>query len=175
MIKTDRLIIRRFRANDWRDLYEYLSDPDVVLYEPYNVYNIDMCIREAAERAKDRAFWAVCLKEGGKVIGNLYLEKKDFETWELGFIFNKRYQGQGYAVESAKALMDYAFLKYETRRIIAMCNPENKHSWRLLERLGLRREGHLIRNIYFKTDDNGQPIWLDTYLFGLLFEEWKHA
>ena len=54
-----------------------------------------------------------------------------------------------------------------------MCNPLNKPSWKLLERLGFRREGHLIKNIYFKKDSLGDPIWSDTYEYGILAEEWK--
>lgn len=44
------------------------------------------------------------------------------------------------------------------RRIIAMCNPENTPSWKLMERLQMRRKGILLKNIYFKTDKNGNPI-----------------
>jgi RimJ/RimL family protein N-acetyltransferase len=172
MIKTERLIIRRFRADDWQDLHEYLSDPDVVYYEPYCIYSQDESREEAARRAEDIDFWAVALKDGGKVIGNLYLGKQDFDTYELGFVFNKRYQGQGYAYESAKSLIEYTF-NNGARRIIAMCNPKNEKSWRLIERLGLRREGHLKRNIYFKSDGEGRPIWVDTYLYGILADEWK--
>jgi RimJ/RimL family protein N-acetyltransferase len=174
MIETERLIIRRFLASDWQDLHEYLSDPDVVRFEPYCIFTMEESKSEAFRRSNDMDFWAVCLKEGGKVIGNLYLSKQDFETYELGFVFNKRFQGQGYAFESAKSMIEYAFNKYGARRIIAMCNPENERSWRLIERLGLRREGHLKRNIYFKTDSKGQPVWSDTYLYGILAEEYSH-
>lgn len=173
MIETDRLVIRRFCAEDCYDLHEYLSDPDVVFYEPYCVFTLEESKSEAVRRSHDTDFWAVCLKEGGKLIGNLYLSKQDFDTFELGFVFSKHYQGQGYAFESAGALINDTFLNQEARRIIAMCNPENEKSWHLIERLGLRREGCLKRNIYFKTDSKGQPIWVDTYLYGILRDEWK--
>ena len=52
-----------------------------------------------------------------------------------------------------------------------MCNPVNTTSWRLLERLGMRREGHLIQNIYFKKDENGEPIWSDTFEYAILKNE----
>jgi RimJ/RimL family protein N-acetyltransferase len=173
MLETERLLIRRFKGGDWHDLHEYLSDPEVVFYEPYCIYTPEESKSEALRRAGDTDFWAVALKDGGKVIGNLFLSKQDFDTWELGFVFNKRFQGRGYALESAAALIEHAFKKHEARRIIAMCNPDNEKSWRLLERLGLRREGHLKRNIYFKTDGKGQPVWHDTYLYGILADEWK--
>jgi [ribosomal protein S5]-alanine N-acetyltransferase len=172
MIETQRLEVRRFTSDDWKDLYEYLSDPKVVFYEPYEVFKEDECKSEAIRRSKDDAFWAVCLKENKKLIGNIYLSKQDFDTWELGYVFNYNYQGNGYASESARAVVNYAIKQFKARRIIAMCNPDNEKSWRLLERLNMRREGYLKKNIYFKTDDNNRPIWQDTYEYGILSSEW---
>ncbi len=92
-IITDRLIIRRFEQNDWQDLYEYLSDKEVVAFEPYDIYSKNQAKEEAIRRSNNEAFYAVCLKENGKLIGNLYLGKEDFSTWELGYVFNRKYQG----------------------------------------------------------------------------------
>jgi len=125
-IITDRLIIRRFDQNDWQDLYEYLSDEEVVKYEPYDIFSEEQAKEEAAKRSKDESFYAVCLKENRKLIGNLYLCKGYFDTWELGYVFNRKYQGKGYATEGVKALLDYAFTHLGARRIIAMCNPQNE-------------------------------------------------
>jgi RimJ/RimL family protein N-acetyltransferase len=91
----------------------------------------------------------------------------------LGYVFNASYHGKGYATESAKALLDLAFRDSKARRIIAMCNPENESSWRLLERLHMRREGHLIKNIFFKVDESNTPIWQDTYEYAILAQEWE--
>jgi RimJ/RimL family protein N-acetyltransferase len=173
LLETSRLLLRRFRAGDWEDLHEYLSDAEVVLYEPYCVFSPEESRSEAVRRAGDRDYWAVCLKDGGKLIGNLYLARQEFETFELGFVFNKKYQGQGYVTESAGALVGYAFKDLEARRVIAMCNPINIKSWHVLERLGMRREGHMRRNVYFKTDPSGRPVWVDTYLYAILEDEWQ--
>jgi [ribosomal protein S5]-alanine N-acetyltransferase len=175
MIETQRLTIRRFAPGDWNDLYEYLSDPVVVFYEPYGVFTEDECRREAAGRSKNSAFWAVCLKSSQKVIGNIYLSKQEYDTWELGYVFNAAYQGNGYATESARAVVSHAITSCGARRIVAMCNPENEKSWRLLERLKMRREGHLKQNIYFKTDHGHHPLWQDTYEYGILSDEWGLA
>ena len=75
--------------------------------------------------------------------------------------------------ESAAALMEHAFAKQGARRIIAMASPVNTKSWRVLERLGMRREGHLKRNVFFKTDTEGRPVWLDTYMYAILEDEWR--
>lgn len=172
-LTTERLIIRSFTKNDWKDLYEYLSDERVIRYEPYEVFSEEQCKHEAIQRSKNEAFLAVCLKESNKVIGNLYFAEQDFKTWEIGYVFNHSYQGVGYATEGAKEILREAFVHLGARRIIAMCNPENSASWRLLERLGMRREGHLIKNIYFKKDEAGGPIWQDTYEYAILEEEWR--
>ena len=171
-LETERLVIRRFKEEDWKDLYEYLSDEEVVRYEPYQAFSIEASQNEAKSRAERPAFLAVCLKENNKLIGNIYFAKQEFKTWEIGYVFNRSYQGRGYATEAANAVIAYGFNTRGARRIVAMCNPLNTASWRLLERLGMRREGHLKQNIYFKKDEKGNPIWSDTYEYAILKDEY---
>jgi len=171
-METKRLLIRRFTAADWQDLFEYLSQPIVVKYEPYETFTEETCKQEAVRRSKDNNFWAICLKDCEKLIGNIYISKQEFDTWELGYVFSANYQGMGYATEAAQAIVDDVFRNHNAHRIIAMCNPLNKPSWKLLERLGMRREGRQLQNIYFKKDDDGNPIWQDTYEYGILATEW---
>ena len=175
-LETERLIIRKFEENDWQDLYEYLSDEAVVKYEPYDVLGEEECKLWAICRSQDTAFWAVCLKENNKLIGNLYFEQqepKEFLTWELGYVFNATYQHKGYATESSRALLRYSFEKLKIHRIIAMCNPENSASWRLMERLGMNREGFFRKKAFFKRDEIGNPIWHDAYEYGILAEDFR--
>ncbi|MBB5197734.1 GNAT family N-acetyltransferase [Anaerocolumna cellulosilytica] len=171
-IITERLIIRRFLKTDWQDLYEYLSDPEVVYFEPYEVYTQEQAMEEAIRRIDHTSFFAVCLKDSQKLIGNLYFNRGDFDTWELGYVFNRTFQKQGYAMESATALINHAFSCLGARRIIARCSTKNVSSWRLLERLRLRREGMFLQNVYFKTKPNGEPDWFDSYSYAILKEEW---
>lgn len=175
VMETERLIIRRFRAEDWEDLYDYLSQEDVVKYEPCDVFNEEESRTEALRRSTDSAFWAVCLKSTGKMIGNLYFqqsEPKDYGTWEFGYVLNSDFQGYGYATEACNQLLNYGFEMLKMRRVIANCDPSNTRSWKLLERLKLRREGHFMQTGYFKCDNNGDPIWHDTFSYGLLRSEW---
>src|SRR5690349_21510114 len=153
-METERLLLRRFNFDDWQDLFEYLSQEKVVKYEPYGVFTEEASKQEAVKRSENDAFWAVSLKDSKKMIGNIYLSKQEFDTWELGYVFNANYQGKGYATEAARALVDYVFKQKNAHRIIAMCNPLNESSWKLLERLGMRREGYLLQNIYFKKDES---------------------
>ena len=171
MIRTERLLLRQFSPDDWRDLHEYLSQPKTVQYEPYDVFSIEQAKQEAARRCADESFWAVVLPSG-KVIGNVWLAKGGFDTWQLGYVFNCDYWGHGYATEACRAALDDVFANHSAHRITATVNPANEPSWRLLERLGFRREGHLLKNVFFRTDAEGQPVWQDTYEYALLASEW---
>lgn len=175
VMETERLLIRRFTAEDWQDLYDYLSKEEVVKYEPYDVFDVAGSKAEALRRSSDGAFWAVCLKSTGKVIGNLYFQQSEpqaFGTWEFGYVFHSDFQGSGYATEACKQLLTYGFEHLKMRRVIACCDPDNTRSWKLLERLNLRREGHFKQTGYFKHNSDGDPIWHDTFSYGMLNNEW---
>ena len=172
-IETERLILRRFQPEDWADLYEYLSQPETVRFEPYEPFTEEAVRQEAVNRAANADFWAVVRKSDQKLIGNLYFSKQEFDSWKLGYVFNQHHWHCGYAAEACKALMNHAFTVMNVRRVTAMCNPINESSWRLLERIGFIREGHLRKNIYFKKDADGNPIWLDTFIYGLFEDEWR--
>ena len=164
-IVTERLTLRDFKASDADELYAYLSDPEVVRFEPYKPFTREQSAAEAARRSADPSFWAVCLN--GRVIGNLYLHQENDTEWELGYVFAHAYHGHGYATEAARALIDHTFATTDARKIIAMCDPLNAPSWRLMERLGMKRVKELTKNVYFFHDEQGQPIWHDTYVYEL--------
>ena len=172
-IETERLIIRKFRPDDFTELYEYLSDSNVVRHEPYEPYTWEQTKREAEFRSNSEEYFAVTMKGDGRLIGNLYLGKRDFDTYELGYVFNREWQMCGYASESAEALLRYAFGTLKAHRVIAKCNALNYRSYKLMERLGMRREAELKKNVYFKRDSSGNPIWQDTLQYAILLEEWK--
>ncbi|MEK4511929.1 GNAT family N-acetyltransferase [Paenibacillus sp. FSL K6-2524] len=178
MMDTERLVIRRFVPEDGEDLYQYLSLPEVVLYEPYPVFSKEDCFREALRRYEEKdnnAFWAVCLKHNNKMIGHLYfkqVELEHFMTWTLGYVFNPNYYSQGYATESARRILQYGFEELHCHRIIAGADIRNTASWRLLERLGMRREAHMLQNATFKRTEDGEPIWVDSYHYAILASKW---
>lgn len=87
-ILTKRLLLRSFRAADAQELYEYLSDPKVVKFEPYYPYSFEAAAQEAERRAGDESFIAVCLKDSGRLIGNIYLAPEEFGSWEIGWVFS---------------------------------------------------------------------------------------
>lgn len=167
--ETQRLILRRFRKEDIQDLYEYLSDEEVVRFEPYRPMDLQAVGENLDWRISTEEMIAVELKTTGKLIGNVYLGKRDFEALEIGYAFNRQFWGQGYATESCKALIELAVSR-GIHRVYAECDPCNIASWKLLEKLGFRREAHLRKNIYFWKDAQDNPIWKDTYVYGFLGE-----
>jgi RimJ/RimL family protein N-acetyltransferase len=171
MIETERLTIRRFCENDYADLYEYLSDPSIYTFEPGKPINIDEAKMLSLQRSKENDFLAVVLRFTGKMIGHLYfrqIEPAERLTWELGYIFNPKYHGNGYATESASALVKYAFSNLGTHRVMARCNPDNGASWKLLERIGFTREAHFKKFGFVHRDSNGNPIWNDVFEYSLI-------
>lgn len=169
-IETQRLILRRFRKDDLQDLYEYLSDGEVVRFEPYKPMNMQKAAENLKWRISMDEMVAVELKSTGKMIGNIYLGKRDYDSLEIGFVFNRQYWGQGYATESCKEMMKRAFSK-GVHRIYAECDPNNLGSCGLLERLGFKREAHFRKNVYFWKDIHGDPIWKDSFIYGILRED----
>ena len=167
--ETRRLILRRYKKEDAQDLFEYLSDKEVVKYEPHKPLTFDETTENLVWRISTDEMIAVELKHSHKMIGNVYMGKRDFEALELGYVFNRNYWGYGYAAESCKALIGRAFLN-SIHRIYAECDPDNRSSWKLLETLGFHREAHFRKNVYFWKDEAGKPIWKDTYVYAKLNE-----
>ena len=104
------------------------------------------------------------------MIGNIYCGKRDFAAREVGYIVNKRYQQKGYAAEALSAVIAQAF-KDGAHRVYAECDARNVPSWKLLEKVGLRREAYFRRNIWFHRDENDTPVWKDTLVYAILEDE----
>lgn len=175
ILTTNRLVLRPFLPEDWEDLYAYLSNEKTVQYQPYGPFTKAQAKAEAVCRSQNNAFWAITLKTTGRLIGHLYLAPKEpvrFGTSELGYVLHPDFEHAGYATEACIALINHAFESPAIRRITAECNVLNTSSWKLLERLTFTREAHLRAHAYFKVTKKHQPIWIDSYIYGLLKEEW---
>ena len=167
LAETERLILRRYQKEDLQDLFEYLSDKEVVEYEPYKPLTLDEAKENLKWRIGTDEMIAMELKSSHKMIGNVYMGKREFEAREIGYVLNRNYWGQGYAAESCEALIQRAFSN-GIHRIYAECDPLNQRSWKLLEALGFQREAHFRKNVYFWKDENEKAIWKDTYVYAKL-------
>jgi len=166
-IETERLVLRNFTKDDFDDLFEYISDKETVKFEPYEAMSESRCKEDLQWRTTCDEMIAMELKETGKVIGHVYMGNRDFESKELGYVLNKKFWHKGYAKEACLAVVEDAFKK-GVHRVFAECDPLNENSWRLLEALGFEKEAYFKQNVYFWKDENGNPIWKDTFVYGKL-------
>ena len=166
-IETGRLILRAFRESDYDDLFEFLAQLEDDAFEGYPGITYENGREHLKYRVGSEEFYAIELKDTGKVIGNVYCGKRDFEARGVGYIVDKRFQRMGYAREALRAVVRQAFDE-GAHRVYAECDPRNDCSWRLLESAGFRREARLRQNIFFHRDERGEPIWKDTYVYALL-------
>lgn len=74
---------------------------------------------------------------------------------------------QGYMSEAVEALVRHGFAHAAIHRVVAHCNSEHPAPWRLLEKIGFRREGLLRQNIFFHQNALGEPIWTDTRVYAM--------
>lgn len=172
LIETRRLVIRPFRPDDWKAVYEYMSDRDVTTYLPKGqlteVQTREFLTRNSGENAEAMA---LTIKADQRLIGHMLFHPWFAPlTYEIGWVLNKRYHRQGYATEAAFALLEYGFDTLQLHRMIATCQPENVPSYRIMEKLGMRREGHFRQCIY-----RGEDQWWDEYFYAILADEWFEA
>ncbi|MBM7713249.1 RimJ/RimL family protein N-acetyltransferase [Bacillus thermophilus] len=168
-IKTKRLLIREFESKDWQAVYAYTSDSNVMKYIPEGVFTEKDAKEFVSKNTGDDAekFPVVLIAED-IVIGHIVFHKYFGEhTYEIGWVFNPKYQNRGYASEAAKAILEYGFKEMNLHRIIATCQPENIPSYRVMEKIGMRREG-----FFKKCIPNGNEWW-DEYYYAILEEEFK--
>jgi RimJ/RimL family protein N-acetyltransferase len=114
---------------------------------------------------------AIVRSRDGSLIGNAGLRMKNPEDHEaeLGFEIAPPHWGKGHATEAAQALLRFGFEQQQLHRVWATCLTENRASSRVLDKLGMQREGRLRENRWFK------GRWWDTFIYGILFYEWRGA
>ena len=174
-IETERLVLRRLADEDLGHFLDYLNDPVVARYQSWESYTEEQA-REVIGRQRGlepgtpgRWFtFAAESKEAGHLIGHVALSVKadDHRQAELGFTFARGHQGRGLAREAAESVLDYAFGVLGLHRVVAITDCENGRSAALLGRLGMRREGHFVENVWFK------GAWGSEYLYAVLRREW---
>ncbi len=159
-VRTARLVLRRFDADDLEPLLAFHSDPEAVRYVPYPPRDRAAVTSVLKRKTTSTAFrqegdlieLAVTLAENGTLVGDvlLVLRSVEHETLEVGYIFSPAHGGQGYATEAVRALLDLAFSELGARRVVARVDVRNTPSRTLLAGLGLRLEAHLVENEWFK-------------------------
>ncbi len=174
-IITDRLIIRPFVEADAAELFEYISNPRVNCFMDDKVTTLAQAKAKARKRANDKTCLAVCLKETGALIGELLLHHdgpEQADTYSVGWNFNEKVEGKGYASESAHALFEHLFTQRDARRLYAYVEDNNFKSQKLCEKLGMRKEACFDEFISFVNNPDGTPKYENTFLYAILKKEW---
>ena len=174
-VLTQRLSIRPAVPADAPAMYAYRGREAVAHWLTTWPQNLQEWERHLAGRINNQ----LVVERDGVVIGDLQLDVRD--PWsqlevkeqaagtvaEIGYVFDPGYAGQGYATEAGQALLRIAFEGVGVRRVIAQCSADNQPSWRLIERLGMRRE-----ELSVKAELHRSGVWVDAMTYALLRDEW---
>ncbi|BCP52635.1 acetyltransferase [Kaistia sp. 32K] len=174
-LATDRLTLRPFAEADFTAYAAYHALPEVYryLYAAPPVGDalraqFDATLQAPFEADGDVFRLAVVTKDDDAVIGEtlLKLASRAALQGEVGYIFHPASAGKGYATEAVARMIDFGFVRFGFHRIFARLDAANRGSVGVVERLGLRREAHLVQNDRF----DGQ--WGDEYIYAVLASEW---
>lgn len=176
-LETPRLVLRPFRSDDLEAFVAYRSDPENARYQGWEApFSREAGIRFIQEMMHqplgEPGSWyqvAIERKVDGRLIGDCalhFLENAPNQV-EIGFTLDRAAQGQGYGVEAVTRVLGYLFDDLDYHRVIAICDVNNVRSARLLERVGMRREGHFIENFWLK------GAWTSEYHYAILQREWR--
>lgn len=177
-LRTTRLVLRPLRSSDLDDVFVYQSDPEALRYMLWPVRDR----KGASEHLERRSRMTTLAKDGdplalaietrdapGRVVGevNIRLTSVANRQAEVGWILNPAFQGRGYAQEAAERMVELCFETLGSHRVHAELDPRNSASVGLCERLGMRKEAHLVEDILLKGE------WADTGIYGILESEWR--
>ncbi|MFI0423083.1 GNAT family N-acetyltransferase [Spongiactinospora sp. 9N601] len=176
-IETARLLLRPYTMDDLDGLHDFHSRPDVVRYLYWDARTRDET--KAALQTKigqaefneenDTLCIAAELRDTGALVGDMYLfwRSKEHRQGEIGFVFHPDHHGRGLATEASREILRLGFEELGLHRIYGRCDARNSASAKLMERLGMRREAHLVENEIFKGE------WSDELVFAMLRREWR--
>ncbi|MEI6287324.1 MAG: GNAT family N-acetyltransferase [Bacillota bacterium] len=174
-LETERIILRTITKTDLDDFLHYRSSAEVARYQFWEPFSRQQAIEYLDKYAHSKpgvpGEWfqlGIVDKITSRLIGDcsIKLDSCDQRIAEVGFSLSHDYQNQGFASEALRGLFDYAFNELNVHRIFAITDCENRACVKLLERLKMRREGHFLKNIWFKGN------WGSEYCYAILECEW---
>ena len=169
-LNTERLLLRPFAFEDVDDVLGYATDPEVARYlplpQPYKRDDaVEFVARQVLSEWSTRPTFAIVL--GQRVVGNISLDIDGrHEVAELGYELARPHWGRGLMPEAARAVIGWGFERYALHKVYARAYLDNRRSWRVMEKLGMTREGVL------RGHDKLRDEHLDDACYGILREEW---
>ncbi|PUA79591.1 GNAT family N-acetyltransferase [Nocardioides currus] len=173
---TDRLTLRPATAEDADAMFAYRAIPSVAQWMTKLPTDVESWRSDFDKRSP----YALVILLDGEPIGDLFLKTED--AWsqaevreeakdvfaEIGWCLAPAHEGKGLATEAVRDLLVACFDGLGLRRVVAHCFADNEPSWRLMERIGMRREAHTVRDTLHR---DGQ--WYDGLTYALLADEWS--
>jgi len=175
-LSSPRLILRRFQARDVPVFVQYRSDPAIARYQSWTTFTEadgQQFLASQAQLHPDMpGTWfqlAIELAQTREMVGDcaLHTPADPPGQVEIGFTLAPAHHGQGFATEAVTCLLDYVFGTLAKHRAIAVTDARNTAAAKVLERVGMRREGHFRENVWFKGE------WGDEYWYAMLKREWR--
>ena len=177
-VATPRLVLRRLAGSDWKDLLELISDEEFFRYQdgvPLDEDGVLHWLQSDAHvklTTPDQTFYLGIQAQGdGKLIGYISLNFTDHQRLQVTFSIglNRSFQRKGLALEAVEALLGFCFEGLKLHRVAGWCDSRNTAACRLLEKVGLRREGEFLKN----RSVHGE--WTNTLWFAALDEDYLQA
>jgi RimJ/RimL family protein N-acetyltransferase len=176
-LHTERLQLRPYRQTDLDALYDIQRRPEVTRYLYWSPRSRDE-VREMLTRRSemsaianegDGLLLAAELRGSGQLVGDVALQwhSQEHRQGEIGFVLHPDHQGRGYASEAASVMLRLGFEGLGLHRIVGRADGRNAASLKVLTRLGMRREAHLVENEFVKGE------WTDEVIYALLDREWQ--
>ena len=174
--ETQRMRLRTYTDDDFDAFFDLHRREDVARFLPWHPRD-EQGAREALTRHQTLTVeidgqgltLAAFDKGTGRLVGDfvLILRSVEHRRGEVGYVLHPDFAGQGLSTEGARAMLDIAFERLQLRRVIGRIDARNRASARVLAKLGLRHEAHLVQNELFKGE------WTDEDDFAILREEWQ--
>jgi [ribosomal protein S5]-alanine N-acetyltransferase len=170
-----KIYLREFAEQDWVDVHQYASQEKVSKYQPWGPNTeeasqafVNQVLLDAEVTPRTRFVYAIMEKLNEKLIGAVELNIRDAanRNGEIGYIVHPDFWGLGVATEAAKLTIEFGFTTLRLHRIYATCDPRNSASSKILEKLGMTKEGKMRENLLIKDG------WRDSYLYSVLDREW---
>jgi RimJ/RimL family protein N-acetyltransferase len=175
-LEAPRLNLRAFTLDDFEEVHSWAGNPGNVRYmlfgpntEEQTREFLNRVISFAAKEDPTQFEYALVLKKSGQTIGAVSIHKCDDEG-ELGWILHRDYWKQGYGTEAARTMLQFGFETLKLRRIVATCDTENYGSYRVMENIGMRREGLFVQGRQGNKLFDYQ--WRDEYFYAILADEY---
>ena len=170
-LRTERLLLRPFEFGDVDDVVSYASDPEMALYlalpQPYTRADaVEFIAREVLAEWATRPGFAIVFE--GHAVGGISLRVNEHhERGEIGYALARRHWGRGLAPEAARSVIGWAFERCGLHKVGATADLRNRRSWRVMEKLGMTREGVLRANGKLRNEH------VDEVYYGILRDEWE--